>query len=210
MTDPYSTLGLSPDCTPTDIRRAYRARAATLHPDASGCASADAFRSLCEARDLLLDPARRKRYDETGATANEPQSKPISYILAILDLFLEKPENLEFTDLAKAIQQELIAGQATIAMQLATAKREEKAISRLKGRFKRREKGVNLLDGVITQRLLSVKAKAESLERKQQELVEALALAKEFDFTVEPRAQMAEADAMMQLLIDQMKRTFPP
>ncbi|MDL5361058.1 J domain-containing protein [Halalkalicoccus sp. NIPERK01] len=61
----YDALGVDPDADREAIRAAYRERAKRHHPDVSG-GSATEFRRLTAARDVLLDDARRRRYDALG------------------------------------------------------------------------------------------------------------------------------------------------
>ncbi|WP_122089617.1 J domain-containing protein [Halalkalicoccus subterraneus] len=61
----YDVLGVAPDADPETIRRAYRERAKRRHPDAPD-GDTMAFRRITTARDVLLDDARRKRYDALG------------------------------------------------------------------------------------------------------------------------------------------------
>lgn len=62
--DPFDVLGLAPGCTDEDVKIAFRRKAATCHPDSPavrGDPTAGArFRDVVEARDTLLDAARRK------------------------------------------------------------------------------------------------------------------------------------------------------
>jgi DnaJ-class molecular chaperone len=71
---PYKVLGVQPDASADDIRKAYRALAKRHHPDLNpGNAEAEArFKEISAANDLLSDPDKRARYDrgeidETGA-----------------------------------------------------------------------------------------------------------------------------------------------
>jgi hypothetical protein len=85
--DYYGELGVSPDATATELRRAYRERARQLHPDvnppgpddgASGdrrTGANDAMRRLNEAWRVLGDPQLRRRYDAglaLGGFEDEP------------------------------------------------------------------------------------------------------------------------------------------
>lgn len=58
----YERLGVGADASPDDIRRAYRARAKTAHPDAGG--DPDEFRLLRMAFEALGNPLTRKAYDD--------------------------------------------------------------------------------------------------------------------------------------------------
>jgi len=71
--DPYSTLGLQRAATDEEIRRAFRRLAKELHPDVNpdNPASAERFKRVTAAYEVIGDPARRQAYDrgeidETG------------------------------------------------------------------------------------------------------------------------------------------------
>ena len=68
MKDPYDILGIEPGATLDEVKRAYRALAKELHPDANpdDTVAANRFREATEAYDLLSDPERRADYDSGG------------------------------------------------------------------------------------------------------------------------------------------------
>lgn len=72
--DFYAVLGVAPDASPDEIRRAYRHRARSLHPDVAGPASEEEFKRVGHAYEVLSQPEERTRYDawlacEVGAEA---------------------------------------------------------------------------------------------------------------------------------------------
>jgi molecular chaperone DnaJ len=66
--DFYAILGLGPQATTADIKRAYRRLARRYHPgiNPGDRAAADHFRRITEAYDTLVDPERRREYDAGG------------------------------------------------------------------------------------------------------------------------------------------------
>lgn len=79
--DPYAALGIPKSSSAEDIRKAYRKLAKELHPDVrpNDKASAERFKRLTAAFNLLTDPELRARFDrgEIDAEGNErPQFQP--------------------------------------------------------------------------------------------------------------------------------------
>lgn len=71
MIDYYEVLGVSPDASAGDIKRAYRELAKTLHPDVNKAPDAEErFKAVEEAYAVLGDTARRKEYDKTRERIN--------------------------------------------------------------------------------------------------------------------------------------------
>jgi DnaJ-class molecular chaperone len=74
MANPYETLGVAPNASQDEIRKAYRKAAKETHPDLNpGKPEAEKrFKEINAANDIIGDPDKRKRYDageidETGA-----------------------------------------------------------------------------------------------------------------------------------------------
>lgn len=85
--NPYAILDLPTDATEADVRRAYRAKAKTEHPDTGG--SPEKFALLKRAEDILSDPGRRARYDQTGSTEETGADNALSIALQMVNMAVD-------------------------------------------------------------------------------------------------------------------------
>lgn len=66
-TDLYDVLGLTPDATPDEIRRAYKTMAFKYHPDKNKQPGAeDRFKKITYANEILSNPEKKDIYDRYG------------------------------------------------------------------------------------------------------------------------------------------------
>ena len=102
MTDPYEILGIGRDASEEQIKAAYRKKAKTAHPDSGG--DVDAFGRLQKAYELLLDPVRRKVFDDTGYDVELTDAVDLQALVAIekliTDMVLDEREPGTFDPVA--------------------------------------------------------------------------------------------------------------
>jgi molecular chaperone DnaJ len=82
--DAYALLGVKPDATVDEIRRAYRKLALRLHPDRNP-QDKDAekkFKEVSQAYDVLSDVERRKKYEADRTAPKPPPPPPPNYPVA--------------------------------------------------------------------------------------------------------------------------------
>jgi curved DNA-binding protein len=75
--DYYATLGVSRDASDDEIKKAFRKLARQYHPDvAKNKKVAEAkFKEINEAHEVLSDPEKRRKYNELGASWNQPGAR---------------------------------------------------------------------------------------------------------------------------------------
>jgi DnaJ-class molecular chaperone len=65
MNDLYAALGLDSAATLADIKKAFRQKASSLHPDKNTAPDApERYRAVQEAYDILSDADKRQAYDD--------------------------------------------------------------------------------------------------------------------------------------------------
>jgi curved DNA-binding protein CbpA len=88
----YTLLGVAPDASLNEIKRAYRNKAKTTHPDKGG--DAVAFHELQRAFAVLSDPKTREQYDRTGKAEpegpNNDLSKLYGHIAGVMTTVLDQ------------------------------------------------------------------------------------------------------------------------
>jgi hypothetical protein len=103
VTDPYDILGVARDAGEEQIKVAYRKRAKAVHPDSGG--DTETFSQLQKAYELLLDPVRRKVFDDTGYDVELTDAVDLQALVAIekliTDMVLDEREPGTFDPVAK-------------------------------------------------------------------------------------------------------------
>lgn len=185
--DPYETLGLKKEASKDDVRKAYRRRARSTHPDAGG--SREEFDRVTRAHLLLTDDSRRARYDSTGdATEAEPdnaEAAAIQVIVALIDTHIQKliahGQNVNLGD-PQVLACHLVTEQIQkIRGDMGKYNSLHTGLMRA-ARMKRRKKGPALLIKALQHRANEIKAESAKVEKALKSHTDALAMLQEYQF----------------------------
>jgi molecular chaperone DnaJ len=99
--DFYQVLGVKRDAKPEEIKKAYRRLARKYHPDINpGDRAAEAlFRRIVEAYETLIDPDRRRRYDENGGRLTAVADPALSFDGFDFSVVADGPQAATFSEL---------------------------------------------------------------------------------------------------------------
>ena len=81
--NPYEELGVERDADEATIRRAYRKASKRTHPDAGG--SEEAFTKVATSLAVLIDPKKRKTFDDTGRIEEDRPDNDRAAALSIVE-----------------------------------------------------------------------------------------------------------------------------
>jgi len=190
MPDLYKLLGVSNRARLETIRAAYRKKSKAAHPD-SPTGSEEAFLALKRAHDILTDQVARAHYDQTGEVVERKIDQGRAEILALvasaLDIAvhsaLENGADVWRVDLVKIVGDAARANLKAIAKRAEEVSRVARTFEKLVGRFAAKMAGdENLLQQIVTAKLLSFELEAKRLEAAKANWEAALVLIEQHSF----------------------------
>jgi curved DNA-binding protein CbpA len=183
MSNPYEDLGVDKNADKATIKKVYRKKAQSEHPDRGG--DPQKFDVITKAYKLLLDDSRRAHFDQTGQDGFEDRNTIIHQRLAALFVNVIQNRDVDRTDLIQLMRDSLTNGQGINRSQIAAHRQEIKKYELVKKRLQKKGSGPNLfslmVDGQISA-LTQACARGEDEISKQQEMLDVL---KEYGYNAE-------------------------
>jgi DnaJ-class molecular chaperone len=84
--NPYDELGVARDATEAEVRKAYRKKAKSTHPDSGGDPAE--WSRVCTSLVVLTDPKKRKTFDDTGRIEENRPDNDRAAALQIIEMHM--------------------------------------------------------------------------------------------------------------------------
>lgn len=186
----YDDLGVAKDASKEVIKKAFRKKAQTAHPDKGG--DADKFYQIVKAGKVLTDDEKRKRYDETGADdeAADPNAEALTNLAGFFLKVVEENEG-EYVDLFDLVRKEVVKG---IEAWSGIIRGHEGKLAKLEKVVKRTKKkgaGDNFFKSLIDQQILKQKGAIESAKKNVETGHRMKKLLDEYEYEVSKRPNSA-------------------
>jgi hypothetical protein len=166
----YEVLGVPPDATKEEIKKAYRRKSAQHHPDKKGGGDHKQMALVVKAKLTLMDDEKRAYYDEHGT--EQPAVDPVQTAFADLIVGIVMNEKVEREDWIEVGTHMLNTAERECHNSLLKFKATIKRLQKAAGRLKRSE-GVNLFDEVLIKKVEHIETLMERQQREI-ELIKAL------------------------------------
>lgn len=194
MNSLYDDLGVAPDADDGTIKRAYRKLSKAHHPDAGG--REEDFIRTCRAYEVLSDPERRRRYDETG-DASEPKDavgeKALELLSNAFDLAVTggtgdriDVDSLRHLDLPGEMRRYLSNDERTVKDTLAAGAKLRAALVDMYARVEKAPER-DVFGEVLAGRIRQVDETAKRVEFQRDALRRAMAMLDGYAYRVDPR-----------------------
>ena len=142
MSDLYSVLGVRKNASLKSITKAFRKKALESHPDRGGDRAE--FEKVQLAFDVLSDPGKRKRYDETGEIPRrgaDPAQSMMFQVIAgafnnVVNHLIETGTRPRHHNLRDRVIEVVTMNRGTLLQRLAVQKKALGILQEALGRFK--------------------------------------------------------------------------
>lgn len=162
--NPYDLLDLPKEATPDQIKKAYRKKAKSAHPDAGG--DPEAFNALARGAAVLLDPARRDKFDRTGEFDDKPdhqQAEVMQLLSQIVANVIQTPLDLAKNDVPEVMRLRLREDLRIVGENIESLNRAAKRLDELMLRMKPKKPG----QGVPLPDLIAKHQQGVAMEREK-------------------------------------------
>lgn len=177
--NPYEELEVGKDATTEEIKRAYKKKAKTTHPDIGG--DAEAFDRINQAYVVLSDPEKRNYYDQTGQFKEEMRDRHIHIVINLFKDVLSK--NVPFTqNYIDVMQNALRSKHAELSMKITIVEKNKKRLEKVKAKIKYKGKSNNLILRLTEETIGQCDNEIRAYKNELEEIKKAIVFLDNYDF----------------------------
>jgi curved DNA-binding protein CbpA len=144
----YDELGLTPSCTPEEIKQKYRILAQLHHPDKGG--SEELFKRIKLAYETLSDPVKRSHYDSTGEHYDDANiDNEVLGRLSNMITHHTQQINPEIDDLILRMKVDIYQAQRNVASAITECDNNIRKFNIIIKKIKLKKEGENLLKSMV-------------------------------------------------------------
>ena len=184
----YEILGLNENATDEEIRKAYKQKAQKYHPDRES-GDKEQFALVRTAYDVLKDPARKQRYDETGEAGPATNVDQMA-VQVIAQLFSQAVEQENIKNPVASVKDHLENDHKTLAGQIEALDNKVALLEKRRKRLTFQGES-NLLDGVIQDKIRQHKSARQTLEQQIEINRRAVAMLDAYDYESDETTKVA-------------------
>lgn len=185
---PYEVLRVSKTSRLSTIKKAFRRRAMETHPDRNGDPAE--FQAVQLAWKILSDPAKRKRFDETGEVSpDKPDNGHGEVCLeltgalgGVIQALLKQSVKPSTQNVVELMRQAMTQRSENIAQNVKELKKARAYLAECVGRFKVKDGEENLLESITRSQEAIVAKELAKAERQKEVNAAAMKLLKNFTF----------------------------
>jgi len=204
----YDALGVDADATEEEIKSAYRSKAKEYHPDSPN-GDAEKFHEIKKASVVLLDPVKRKKYDETGDEKDAPdtiEAEALQFVLHLFYTLLSNEDSVEATPVIERILSAISKLQKENNNNIAKSHRSIAKHENLIKRFRKKSAGSNIFEVSLNSAIRNIRENIAALEKKEKVLSIAQTIASDYEFEQE---YCSEEELAMRRLTELIEQSDP-
>lgn len=188
--DLYEILDVDKDATEDEIRKNYKKKAMVIHPDRNN-GEDRGFTDLQKAYEVLSDPGRRKKYDETGSVDEAPKSEAVirAELARLFGMMIETEQDFKHTDMVEVAKGHVNGVLTQVKDEIKNEQAKLDKLLTAKSRMHRKEGKINMFAGVLAEREAKIGRRLEGLVFGIEINEKILAELDEYEYTFEEVAQ---------------------
>jgi curved DNA-binding protein CbpA len=186
--DLYKILGIPKDADKQAIKKAYRKKSMSTHPDKGG--TPERFALVKKSYDVLSDDVKRRKYDDTGEIdEGTPDNKfsDLGNIIAnifnqVLQACAQQGKSPIEMDMIGSMKQTLSQAISELQKQKRIMENVLATDKKLQGRFKKKENADNLMENIIKFRISELSNNLRRIEKQIADSKEAKEFLADYSF----------------------------